>query len=166
MLSLILPQGLRECIPASKYLLLKSLNADFTQVLKCYYCDICKEQIKTKETEVCPNCNAAVNMADLISSNNFFILFDMAQTLKTVLSIKKVANNLMDNLEKRNLRDSDVVSDIMDGASYKHLLLRDFEISCTINTDGVTPFKSSQNSIWPIFLSINELDYKLRRKHT
>lgn len=27
-------------------------------------------------------------------------------------------------------------------------------------------FKSSKYSVWPIFLSINELDYKIRRKHT
>ena len=166
LLSIILPPALKQCIPASQYLLLKTLDADFTQVLKCFYCKICHNQIQTMESEACPSCNAAVNMVDLIRSDNFFIIFDMAKSLQTVLSIKKVGTNLMENLAKRKSRESGVLRDIMDGACYKDLLLKDCEITCTINTDGVTPFKSSHNSIWPIFLSINELDYKLRRKHT
>jgi len=35
-----------------------------------------------------------------------------------------------------------------------------------MNTDGVSIFNSSTFSIWPIFISINELDYKLRRNNT
>jgi hypothetical protein len=44
----------------------------------------------------------------------------------------------------------------------------DYVVICpySINTDGVNVFKSSTFSIWPIFLSINELSYKTRRKHT
>lgn len=38
--------------------------------------------------------------------------------------------------------------------------------SCCINTDGVKIFKSSKFSVWPLFLSINELDYKIRRDNT
>lgn len=163
---MILPAAYKHCIPQSQYLLLKNLNADFKQVLKCYYCQVCHKQIKTMDTEVCPSCNAAINMLDLMRSDNFFILFDIVKSLKQVLSIKNVGQNLKENLSKRTCRKSDSLSDIMDGSCYKDLSLKDFEISCTINTDGVTPYKSSHNSIWPIFISINELDYKLRRKHT
>jgi len=35
-----------------------------------------------------------------------------------------------------------------------------------MNTDGVAIFKSSTFNIWPIFLSVNELDYKIRRNNT
>jgi len=38
--------------------------------------------------------------------------------------------------------------------------------SCCINTDGVKLFKASKLSVWPLFLSINELDFKVRRDHT
>lgn len=37
-------------------------------------------------------------------------------------------------------------------------------ISFTFNTDGASIFKSSKVSVWPIFLVINELPYKLRMK--
>jgi len=35
-----------------------------------------------------------------------------------------------------------------------------------MNTDGVNIFKSSKLSISPIFLSLNELEFKVRRKNT
>ncbi len=59
-----------------------------------------------------------------------------------------------------------IVSDIVDGQCYKKLKLKSHDITVTMNTVGVSVFKSSKFSAWPIFVSINELDYKLRRKHT
>jgi len=44
--------------------------------------------------------------------------------------------------------------------------LKDFDISLCMNTDGVNIFKSSKLSVWPIFLSINECNYDVRRNHT
>ena len=35
-------------------------------------------------------------------------------------------------------------------------------ISFTVNTDGIPVFKSSKTSVWPIFLMVNELPYKMR----
>ncbi|OXA36967.1 hypothetical protein Fcan01_28236 [Folsomia candida] len=39
-------------------------------------------------------------------------------------------------------------------------------VTCSMNSDGIAIFKSSQFSIWPLLISINELDYPLRRKNT
>ena len=44
------------------------------------------------------------------------------------------------------------------------LLSNPDNISFTFNTDGAAVFKSSKVSVWPIFLVINELPYKLRMK--
>ncbi|ODM90700.1 hypothetical protein Ocin01_15981 [Orchesella cincta] len=41
-----------------------------------------------------------------------------------------------------------------------------YDFSCSINTDGVSIFKSSKLSIWPILLSVNELSYSTRRRFT
>lgn len=37
-------------------------------------------------------------------------------------------------------------------------------ISFTLNTDGVPIFKSSKTSIWPIFLMVNELPFRMRKQ--
>lgn len=63
-------------------------------------------------------------------------------------------------------------SDIMDGKRYRRLsenndplsLKYPYNISFTWNTDGVPVFKSSKFSLWPFFLTINELPYKERMK--
>ena len=64
--------------------------------------------------------------------------------------------------------DSNNLYDIYDGDIYKKHFdsggqLADFSnISFVLNTDGVPIFKSSNISIWPVFLIINELGPKLR----
>jgi len=40
------------------------------------------------------------------------------------------------------------------------------DLSCQINTDGVRLFKSGENTVWPIFISINEMSFKKRRSNT
>ena len=35
-------------------------------------------------------------------------------------------------------------------------------ITLSLNTDGIPVFQSSGKSFWPIYLSVNELPYKLR----
>lgn len=44
--------------------------------------------------------------------------------------------------------------------------LQGHDISCQLNTDGVRLFKSAENNVWPIYLSINEMPYKKRRRNT
>lgn len=44
--------------------------------------------------------------------------------------------------------------------------LQNQDFSCCVNTDGVVVFKSSKFDIWPLLLSINELDYKTRCRNT
>jgi len=40
------------------------------------------------------------------------------------------------------------------------------DISCQINTDGVSLFKSGIKQLWPLFVSINEMSFKKRRRNT
>jgi len=59
------------------------------------------------------------------------------------------------------------LEDVYDGRIYKRLvkdgiLQSGNNFSFIFNTDGVPIFKSSQVSIWPIYLIINELPYKKR----
>lgn len=60
-------------------------------------------------------------------------------------------------------RESGILKDICDGAEYKKhsALLCDHSnpanVSMLCNTDGVSIFKSSKFSLWPIWIVINEL---------
>jgi hypothetical protein len=58
------------------------------------------------------------------------------------------------------------LSDIWDGKNYKDLGLGHHDLTCTVNSDGVPAFKSSNSSLYPLLLSINEASYPIRRKHT
>ncbi len=60
------------------------------------------------------------------------------------------------------------ITDISDGLLYKtlvsegRLLANEKSISVILNTDGVVVFKSTNYSIWPVLLMINELPFSER----
>ena len=61
--------------------------------------------------------------------------------------------------------ERDVLCDVYDGKEYRkhsHFLCHPENISLVMNTDGVAIFKSSKRSLWPIWLTINELPVALR----
>ncbi|XP_071851491.1 uncharacterized protein [Apostichopus japonicus] len=73
---------------------------------------------------------------------------------------------------KRSKKKGNNVEDIYDGAIYTSFSQTGeplsssypYNISFCLNTDGIPVFKSSKVSIWPVYLMINELEYKLRRQ--
>lgn len=70
------------------------------------------------------------------------------------------------NRNTRQKENLDNFEDIYDGSIYKSLsadfLANPNNITFIWNSDGVPLFKSSKVSIWPLYLMINELPYKLR----
>ncbi len=155
-------------VPATQYLLEKQLAPDFSQVIKSMYCKDCETQVETTDNE-CSQCKAVVNESELLRLGKFYLQFDIRHVLNTLLEIPEVAKELFENLSTRAKAQAiptRVYCDIVDGEAYKKLELKSHDITLTMNTDGVCVFKLSSYSIWPIFVSINELRYKLRRKHT
>lgn len=72
---------------------------------------------------------------------------------------------IYDRYEKR--KASGTYSDLHNGKVYQDHIASGFlsnrhNVSFTLNTDGVPVFKFSGFSFWPIYLSINELPYKMR----
>ena len=63
--------------------------------------------------------------------------------------------------------DDEIIGDVMHGQIYKNLInegkLGTSDISLLLNTDGMSVFKSSNFSIWPILATINELPFHLRK---
>lgn len=70
-----------------------------------------------------------------------------------------------------NIRErgkSNNIRDIQDGDEYTKLfkngncLYNTDNLSVLLNTDGVPIFKSSNTSVWPLFIAINEIPPKER----
>ena len=65
-------------------------------------------------------------------------------------------------------QEDDHIEDIYDGNAYKEFLStltqqdRHNYVTTILNTDGAPKFKSSQYSIWPIYLMLNELHIHIR----
>lgn len=56
--------------------------------------------------------------------------------------------------------DTDSLRDVTDGWEYMHhreFLSKQEHVSLLLNTDGVSLFRSSTVSLWPIWLAVNEL---------
>ena len=70
------------------------------------------------------------------------------------------------HLQKRFEREWDSnIRDVMDGCEYKkqrQFLSEPGNVSLLMNTDGVSMFKSSNVSLWPIWVAINELPPHVR----
>jgi len=101
-----------------------------------------------------------------LNNGGFFSTFNIQIQIESLLQDTKIAEELLLNLSKRNCDNNGVLCDIMDGKMYRRLNLRNNELTCSVNTDGVPIFKSSKFSIWPVIISINELSYHTRSKHS
>lgn len=70
--------------------------------------------------------------------------------------------------KQRKQTDVNVICDIEDGRVYQALcsengpLAAEDNISFTLNTDGVQVYQSSNYSMWPVLLMINELPFAAR----
>ena len=63
----------------------------------------------------------------------------------------------------RKISNPGKIADICDGLLYRRFKSKrgsnENSISVVLNTDGVVVFKSTNYSIWPVFLMVNELPF-------
>jgi hypothetical protein len=81
--------------------------------------------------------------------------------------VRRIIKNLslLDSTTFQFSTDPNVLNDFKDGKLYKRLIESDIgdkiksqrAFTMTINTDGISSYRYSKLSIWPIFLSINEI---------
>ncbi|KAK3916166.1 Halomucin [Frankliniella fusca] len=145
-------------------------------VIRHYYCSLCEVSVPSKDS-LCPSCSAhnqdensdvddPVNQTDTKNKIEYFIEFSISKQLKSLYKRPGFFESLQFKLNrvKRNVHN---IEDIYDGHIYSELVQEGFlanpcNISFTMYFDGVSLFKSAKFSIWPLFLSINELKYKER----
>uniref|UniRef100_A0A7M5WME9 Uncharacterized protein n=1 Tax=Clytia hemisphaerica TaxID=252671 RepID=A0A7M5WME9_9CNID len=127
-------------------------------VSKKYYCKNCFELLCENDDQ-CPSCNFV--------GKDFFIYNSIEEQLKRQLQKTRFKENLIDPRTRDS--NSTVIKDVYDGKFYKDLIKDGYfendgiNLTCQLNTDGVSLFRSSTFSVWPVYLRINELPPLLRK---
>ena len=134
------------------------------QPLEIKYCGMCVTLIKDNACgrEECQNAavktflylHPEIKLAELFSDQKFIKLLKQGKTEC-----------------KERVNDNTYLYDIYSGRDYQDFCTRggffegNYNISFTLNTDGLNKYKSSKSgNIWPVYLSINELPKEVRFK--
>lgn len=124
---------------------------------KHFYCSTCERELESRDQN-CPSCQGRKNF--------YFITMPIQIQLKELFN----RDGFIELLQHRFQRpvNNDAIADIYDGSIYKNwinngFLLNPHNISFSWYTDGIPVFKSSQISMTPFFLSINELPFSERK---
>ncbi|XP_011685304.1 PREDICTED: uncharacterized protein LOC105448453 [Wasmannia auropunctata] len=139
-----------------------------------FFCDLCqrllhsatKNELKNNETCICEKCETTHALS--LNSSNYFISIDLHYQLQIVLNNEFLRQNIIQY--KQNIKPNNKnIHDVHDGLLYKSLIEKIPEnreiLTCTFNTDGAPIFNNSKQSLWPIFIIINELPPNLRGKY-
>ncbi|XP_026291272.2 uncharacterized protein LOC113215822 [Frankliniella occidentalis] len=123
-----------------------------------YFCERCYKSLRGKDG-VCNQCRDET----IIS---FFIEIPFIQQLQKLFMRTGFVERLMYRFQRRKQHHNNV-EDIYDGRLYQEFVDNglneaDVKLSFMWYTDGVSIFKSSKYSVWPVFFVINELSYKDR----
>ena len=116
----------------------------------------------------CEKCNHLFSTAENLKQGNYFINIPIKQQIVSLLSDPQLFL-LLTNRNLDDLENIQTVNDITTSALYKNLIeSRTFsgnDLSLTWNTDGVSVFHSSNFSVWPLQVFLNELPPHLRSKN-
>lgn len=104
-----------------------------------------------------------------MKKKSYFIEIPVKHQVKTFLEKKGTVESLKHRFTRKK-KKSVGIEDIYDGNLYRNLSKtggplseeNPYNISFTWNTDGIPIFKSSKVSIWPLYLTVNELPVKQR----
>lgn len=160
----ILPHGHNLC--NTLYAFKKYFTHLKNPLVKHYYCSLCCAYVEDRTKKKCPNkyCEKA-----LPTNMNYFLEVPIINQIQNLFSQEGFHSKLQERFHY--FKSTGVYRDIYDGSIYRSYfnnsgpLSSPNNISFTMNTDGAPVFKSSKMSLWPIYLMINELPYKLRIKN-
>lgn len=124
-----------------------------------------KDQDNTCAT---PGCSGRRYKGEDETKKTCFVTCNVKKQLKEILERHGIIEKINAELKKQNTRSPDI-NDISSGSEFlnlkadcQHLDQAAKIITLCWNTDGVPLFKSSSVSIWPLYLTINELPAKER----
>ena len=97
-----------------------------------------------------------------------FYYLDIDRQIKRITANKSFLKETDDQTFKN--KNDEILCDITDGLLYKEILKSDIgdlikqkqAFTFTINTDGISLSESSNLSMWPVYLAINEVNPEYR----
>lgn len=148
-----LPTG--SNLPVTKYMFEKYFKQQEQPLISHFYCPTTQRYIGVAEGNDL-NCTCGNNHSAevLLSNGSYFLCLDWRSQLSNLLEAKGPLPS------KPGLKVD--VSDITESPAYSQLPLGPDDVTLTWNTDGVPVFHSSEYSVWPLELMVNELPYKER----
>lgn len=166
----------RTVVKASKYYLDKYFDKlkDPESAQVHLYCPQCENYMGVQNLadeqrmRVC-QCGQEVKLKGQMAS--YFVSANVTSQLKTLMETPEVAQEIMTYRFQRRKENENALEDVYDGEGYKifsgenGLLSDGRNFSVTFNTDGMDLGTSSSRSAWPIFMYINELSPRNRKKH-
>ncbi|CAH3170337.1 unnamed protein product [Porites lobata] len=162
-----IPGPLNKCVNSLSEL--KRYFADFElPITKHFYCSFCSEYlgVLSDTPDVCSICNNDVRDP---KKKSYFVILSVESQLNELMQRRE----FQEDIKYRFLREKTSphnIEDVYDGHLYKKLfenngpLSQPENLSLKFNTDGVSIFKSSGSSIWPVYFEINELPPSKRKR--
>ena len=159
--ALVLPNGHSVC--NSLYEFKKYFKQLKNPIVKHFYCPFCLGYIANSGVDICTNTYCR---KDITKDKCYFLEIPLVNQIQSFFIEDGVYNKLQERFEY--FKVDGVYRDIYDGSLYRSYfnnsgpLSYPENVSFVLNTDGAPVFKSSKVTIWPLYLVINELPYKLR----
>lgn len=153
-----------KTLNVSKYKFLKKFP-NTADIKTFYYCPNCFILLNfgTAPCVTCTSCCKNFLQNSLKRNGHFFLHISLKNQLSSLFS-----GPLFNELQ-RDCREQDILSDVTSGRVHKMLrekgIISNNDISLQWNADGVQTFKSSKVSMCPLQVSINELNYRLRKEN-
>ena len=154
------------CVPRTKYFIEKLFMMDQDIELH-FYCHDCKTYLGTDPTNgsICQTCNSVFCKTTYLDRECYFLTASVGEQLRTLFE----QHDLAEHIEKEQSNENSNMRNICTGRMYKRneqFLSDPDNISLTFNTDGVPVFSSSNFSVWPLYLQINEVKATARSNFT
>lgn len=117
---------------------------------------------------MCTNCGADI---DVSNSSNFFVSISLESQLQKLTENNDFVHAVMNHRFNRNKIKENALEDLYDGDEYKKhfekgdVLSSPYNFSYSFFTDGVHTGKSNNKTLWPIYLTVNELPISERNKY-
>ena len=147
----------QDSVKNNLYKFKKFFDIRDNEIIKHYYCSSCTRLLESVEDN-CPDC--------VEQKKSFFVQLPLIKQLRDMY----LRVGFYESLQTRFQRTiQNVISDVYDGILYSEWVNNGFladirNISFSLYTDGVPVFKSTKISMWPVYLTINEMPFKDRKK--
>ncbi|XP_069465487.1 uncharacterized protein [Ambystoma mexicanum] len=166
-IGMLLPQG--HCMIKSLYhlrLFFKDLANNLIPTVH-YYCSSCYTPVK-KSTQQCTSHVCGKNLTEP-GAMSYFVQLSIIAQLQSLWKRNDFSDYVRTHRFKHYSENIGNISDIYDGLLYKEMYKKGIlsdknNLSFSMNTDGVPIFKSSNVSMWPVYMLINELPIAMRKK--